>query len=511
MEEVLGLSQIFVRSMFWGQHQRNGLLESTDGSLKDELSLIVPLVLWQETSTLARTKARALSKEVSEIEGMLAVRNNDVEAISQRCHAAKTNLDAVLTAIRDRELHLKERINELSQSINNVQTLPHDVDILRYGQLLNEATFNTSKIEQVKTNLINQKEESMKQLQEKLEHMLQKYLEVKMREQASKRAFDKAESSWKYAKMNLEKRLQAWGISDVHLHSKEDDALLVCPMCSSPVDESFREQMINEITKLKEIVVTEEQAKETAWMKEQADAASVLGLDSQIKNLRSEIKVSEQLWKTKFDQVENDLEKAQNIQHQRSNDAIAAASTIEAASKLRALEVEAVSELSILKQKVSVAEGSYDLLLSELKSVEGIVRDLEAKREVRRNMAATMTNLVDAFGPRGIQTFILQNIVIALEAASQIYLDELSEGQQRLAISLEAGDRISRTASIRGPDGCWIDRPLSSLSGGQWRRCSLAVTLGFADLVCSKGKLRSSLLVLDEVRISHRCKEELRG
>ncbi len=81
----------------------------------------------------------------------------------------------------------------------------------------------------------------------------------------------------------------------------------------------------------------------------------------------------------------------------------------------------------------------------ELKNLEGMVRDLEAKREATRNLATTMTNLSDAFGPRGIQT-----------------------------------------SSIRGPDGGWVKRPLSSLSGGQWRRCSLAVTLGFADLVCSK-------------------------
>jgi DNA repair exonuclease SbcCD ATPase subunit len=39
---------------------------------------------------------------------------------------------------------------------------------------------------------------------------------------------------------------------------------------------------------------------------------------------------------------------------------------------------------------------------------------------------------------------------------------------------------------------------MSSLSGGQWRRCSLALSLGFADLVARRGKMRSSLMVLDE-------------
>ena len=33
---------------------------------------------------------------------------------------------------------------------------------------------------------------------------------------------------------------------------------------------------------------------------------------------------------------------------------------------------------------------------------------------------------------------------------------------------------------------------------GQWRRCSLALSLGFSDLVSRRGRFRSSLLVLDE-------------
>lgn len=35
-------------------------------------------------------------------------------------------------------------------------------------------------------------------------------------------------------------------------------------------------------------------------------------------------------------------------------------------------------------------------------------------------------------------------------------------------------------------------------SSGQWRRCSLAISLGFSDLVARRGRLSSSLLVLDE-------------
>jgi hypothetical protein len=39
--------------MFHGQHSMNGLLEATDAKLKEELSLIVRLALWQQGMMLA--------------------------------------------------------------------------------------------------------------------------------------------------------------------------------------------------------------------------------------------------------------------------------------------------------------------------------------------------------------------------------------------------------------------------------------------------------------------------
>lgn len=92
----------------------------------------------------------------------------------------------------------------------------------------------------------------------------------------------------------------------------------------------------------------------------------------------------------------------------------------------------------------------------------------------------------------------LQSTINSLQRISHVYLDELSDGSQQLELKLDAGDRISRTAKIRASDGTFVERPLSSLSGGQWRRCSLALSLGFAHMVSVKGRFQSSVVVLDE-------------
>jgi len=60
----------------------------------------------------------------------------------------------------------------------------------------------------------------------------------------------------------------------------------------------------------------------------------------------------------------------------------------------------------------------------------------------------TMTSLADIFGQRGVQTFLL-NAIDTLQSISQVHLDELSDGSQRLELILDASDRISREAMIR--------------------------------------------------------------
>ena len=61
------------------------------------------------------------------------------------------------------------------------------------------------------------------------------------------------------------------------------------------------------------------------------------------------------------------------------------------------------------------------------------------------------------------------------------------------------GDRVVKRASARASDGGFRDRSLSQLSGGQWRRASLALELAFADLARQRSRFSCNLLVLDEV------------
>eukprot|EP00595_Chromulina_sp_UTEXLB2642_P001913 CAMPEP_0196766090 /NCGR_PEP_ID=MMETSP1095-20130614/18249_1 /TAXON_ID=96789 ORGANISM="Chromulina nebulosa, Strain UTEXLB2642" /NCGR_SAMPLE_ID=MMETSP1095 /ASSEMBLY_ACC=CAM_ASM_000446 /LENGTH=156 /DNA_ID=CAMNT_0042126187 /DNA_START=142 /DNA_END=609 /DNA_ORIENTATION=- len=72
-----------------------------------------------------------------------------------------------------------------------------------------------------------------------------------------------------------------------------------------------------------------------------------------------------------------------------------------------------------------------------------------------------------------------------------------------IQISLQSdkdADRIIKIIRIRSvTDGKFRERALSQLSGGQWRRVSLALDLAFTEIVRRRGLLRSNLMVMDEI------------
>lgn len=125
--------------------------------------------------------------------------------------------------------------------------------------------------------------------------------------------------------------------------------------------------------------------------------------------------------------------------------------------------------------------------------------------------------LLNVFGPRGIQHFLYVDSLLQLQSIANDYLNTLAEGGiqitlqnsfQNASTSLEGSsstsagvldDKIIKTVHIRGQDGNYRERGLSQLSGGQWRRVSLALDLAFTELMKRKGLLRSNLLVMDEV------------
>lgn len=68
-----------------------------------------------------------------------------------------------------------------------------------------------------------------------------------------------------------------------------------------------------------------------------------------------------------------------------------------------------------------------------------------------------------------------------------------------MAEESSTSERILKNVLVRSADGSLRERGLSQLSGGQWRRVSMALDLAFAEVVRRRGILRSNIIVMDEV------------
>jgi DNA repair exonuclease SbcCD ATPase subunit len=81
MEEALGLDLDFLGlAIFCGQHQLNGLLEATDVKLKERLSKVVRLEVWEGLQELAKARLKQGQKEVAEAETVVRVKESNLES-----------------------------------------------------------------------------------------------------------------------------------------------------------------------------------------------------------------------------------------------------------------------------------------------------------------------------------------------------------------------------------------------------------------------------------------------
>ena len=122
MNEHLGVSvPILSRTMFHGQHSINELLETSDVKLKEELSLLVPLGLWQTAASLARANNSAARKRAAEIHGMITMRSQDIGRLAIKREEAEINVNQQQKIISSSEAQISiemSRGNDARQSID---------------------------------------------------------------------------------------------------------------------------------------------------------------------------------------------------------------------------------------------------------------------------------------------------------------------------------------------------------------------------------------------------------
>lgn len=488
IDEHLGLgSYSLARAIFHGQHDIRSILEATDSKLKEELSAVAPLETWKALDALSRKERRDSQNRAVELGGKKEVQKEYLHDFIREFEVASDDT----TKQREALLKIESDLEAARKS-----TLGETLDSAR-------AALNTSmeRIKRIEKALDSQRmhiEEKLSDLREKensaeravsssearLERAMESLERLKRDERSAEERIAKLESKWH---LNLTN-----GISEII------EVPDVCPTCRQPLPL----QNENEHHRLEETIKREAEeqlslrssiatsvAKKVLEVETAKDALQVA--KQKMKAFQAPTEESGLLWETNTSDLQSRLEAAREEQRE-------AADTLSRAMNDSTSSASLESKLAIQKGKLELSEENEASKKKQVQKCRDELAELTKELDANERRASLMDELSRAFGQFGVQSFVLQSTIDLLERTTQQYLDVLSGGTQQLQLSLDERDKIARKAYVVGRQGQLTERPLSSLSGGQWRRCSLALGLGFTDLLSLRSGFQANVLLLDE-------------
>lgn len=492
IEEYLGVSiPILSRTMFHGQHSINELLEATDAKLKEELSLLVPMKLWQTAASTARAKGRSAGKKSSELEGMITMREEDLDRLATKREQAEN-------VMNEKELKVAKLESQYKDQKIIVKDEQFHVDFSECESMVKTLETDIQSLAEELSSCKEKLENELATLQTKLIAAQSDFDVIYQLVQQDEREEYAANLDVKLAMERVLEVEKKWSIS-----LESDSAGLstpdLCPTCRQPIGDGHSHEAL-ELQMAKEVHDSTSKSEDSrknadAVAKRLEDRRADLQRQDEEKNtIEKDLNMIKLKWQSKVDQLEESLEEKRRERYSISERMTMAAKQSQASNKMEA----ALANIKMARAAHEYAKQNFSTIQGEMNQVRSRLDEMYAELESEKQDSRVMSELGERFGQRGVQTFVLQNVVDVLQACSQTYLDDLSDGSQRMDLSLDAGDRISRTAFVAGADGAYKERSLAALSGGQWRRCSLALTFGFAELVARRGKFRPSMCVLDE-------------
>ena len=505
INEKLGINpQVLARTMFNGQHALNELLEASDTKLKDELSLVVPLSTWQDALLKSRQKHRDSLKRISELDGMISVRSTDVVKLKLRFEEAESIYRTECDNHDHCKFLLEGEIESLSSKTGPFDTAGQsckiDFQFLEDNVLSAANSILDIEHELVLTN--EQRHRDLNDFEKSVDRMKSEASALDQELQALSVECNQVLLSEALLKDRIVRLEEMWKLD---LSAGIPDPFVLpqnCPTCHQPIlsrsqhdKHSHLESTVRKNAEESLSQISDARA-HLYHLQNTINIVNVqkMKIDSNITDVQNIVNKKRIIWEDTIKRIECRLHDARDLQQQASLALSETAKTLNAQSKIASLRTKITSS----KELVDQAAQRVDQARAEWNECKLLVEELDKERSNHVEMSRLMMDLCDAFGTRGIQTFVMQGAVSTLEGAAQAYLDDLSDGAQRLHLSLDSNDSIVRKAYVRGENGVYKERALASLSGGQWRRCSLAFTLAFADLVANRANFRPSMIVLDE-------------
>jgi len=170
---------------------------------------------------------------------------------------------------------------------------------------------------------------------------------------------------------------------------------------------------------------------------------------------------------------------------------------------LRSKLAEEVHSLGRMIRREESKENPYKEMIEkeheEISSQEGLLSDIKEHLETQESELKYLEFWRVGFGPNGIQSYLIDELLVQLNQKANEYLDELFDGGASIEFSgeTEKSGQTSNKISVKiTMDG--QETMFDSLSSGEKRRYLLATSLAMSDLSELRSGRSLNLMFLDE-------------
>lgn len=203
--------------------------------LKEELSALVSLDLWQASASLSRSKHREMMRKASELEGMLTMRGEDVAKAESQSHEAKEEVDRRKLALESERAVVQQR-DEMKSIADQLDTTDIERDMESVQSQLCECDRELNDLEDDLSKCVDSSTQEIQMLRSKLNEKVAAENKAKERQVKRRRELDMAMMELDAAKRQTTHLQSEWEAT----FYVEDDSLrshspTTCPTCGQSI------------------------------------------------------------------------------------------------------------------------------------------------------------------------------------------------------------------------------------------------------------------------------------
>lgn len=539
LNEWLGLDfRTFTNSVFFGTGLAKFFMAAQDAERKDVLDTILQMVSFEDALGRAKERRSSLQERVSHLDQEILL---DSAELSSKTQTLKIQKDARVERTKEVELQ-KSNLRELMTTTANLDSLKVESSQLQ-AEIRGIESKKKIELDKLQADLASGQTTLAKLYEEKKEttkvelkaSLDKSEKEIKDTWATVKKELKEADTLKKDSEGHLRDLESAVRSSEADLKKTKDKRKRyedstsgeeTCPTCRQPIDaEHLASVLVDYDLEIAEIMVRVKEATrqaqkyekeleplyqlirdlttQDAWYSEKLD----VGQKAYNKSLSDMLEALNEERRNGDNVLFASLKKfSEGVEKKYSNEHTSVSARYTEVEKKIATATQAIKDQ---KERIKVAvdeEQDLDLAISRTKNdVASLKAKLDTAEKNKDSVKETLTRVefwVEAFGPRGIRSFVFESALPYLTERANHYSTFLTGGS--IMISITPTVTTKTTGNVKEKLNVVATNQIGANvyggnSSGERRRIDLCILLSLRDLIATRAKRVWNTLIFDEV------------